>query len=223
MSTRAGSLIWLYSCYRFYIAVNKLKHSSQFLQPGEREDRILQALAGMLEHPRRVRITTAALAKHSGISVSVIYRCFPNKSRMFDALIAFIEKTLFVLINKIMQEQQSGAKRIESLLLLLLGFSQKNPGMTRILIGDALANEDDHLQSRIQQLHDRLEATFKQALRFAVNEQQLEFDADIAAQANLFMCFVIGRWYQFVKSEFRRDPLANWEVQRLTVLPDVFL
>ncbi len=142
---------------------------------------------------------------------------------MFEALIAFIEKTLFVLINKILQEEQSGAQQIESLLLLLLGFSQKNPGMTRILIGDALVNEDDRLQLRIQQLHDRLEATFKQALRFAISEQQLKLDADITAQANLFMCFVVGRWYQFVKSEFRRDPLANWEVQRLTVLPDTFL
>jgi len=142
---------------------------------------------------------------------------------MFAALIEFIEKTLFVLINKILQEEQSSAKQIENLLLLLLGFSQKNPGMTRILIGDALVNEQDHLQSRIQQLHDRLEATFKQVLRFAISKQQLKLDADIAAQANLLMCFVIGRWYQFVKSEFRRDPLANWEVQRLTVLPDAFL
>ena len=204
-------------------AVSKLKHSNQSIKPGEREDRILQALAGMLEHPHRVRITMAALAKRSGVSASAVYRCFPNKSKMFEALIAFIEKTLFVLINKILQEEQSGAKQIEHLFLLLLGFSQKNPGMTRILIGDALANEDDHLQLRIQQLHDRLEATFKQALRFAVSEHQLKLDADIAAQANLFMCFVIGRWYQFVKSEFRRDPLTNWEVQRSIVLPDALL
>lgn len=218
--TRAGLQIWLYSCHRFcYVAVSKLKHSNHSIKPNEREDRILQALAGMLEHPSGIRITTAALAKRSGISVSAIYRCFSNKSKMFEALIAFIEKTLFVLINKILQEEQSGAKQIESLLLLLLGFSQKNPGMTRILIGDVLANEDDHLQLRVQQLHDRLEATLKQALRFAVSEQQLKLDADIAAQANLLMCFVIGRWYQFVKSEFRRDPLTNWEAQRLIVLP----
>ncbi|QOJ24309.1 MAG: nucleoid occlusion factor SlmA [Gammaproteobacteria bacterium] len=196
-----------------------MKHSNQPIKPSEREDRILQALACLLEHPHRIKITTAALAKQSGISASAIYRCFSNKSHMFAALIEFIEKTLFVLINKILQEEQSSTKQIESLLLLLLGFSQKNPGMTRILIGDALVNEHDHLQSRIQQLHDRLEATFKQVLRFAVSEQQLKLDADIAAQANLLMCFVIGRWYQFVKSEFRRDPLANWEVQRLIVLP----
>ena len=138
---------------------------------------------------------------------------------MFEALIEFIERTLFVLINKILQDENCGIKQIEKLLLLLLGFSQKNPGMTRILIGDVLVNENEHLQLRINQLHDRLEATLKQALRFAVSEHQITTNLDVAAQANLFMCFVVGRWYQFVKSEFRRDPLANWEVQRLNLLP----
>ena len=142
---------------------------------------------------------------------------------MFEALIEFIERTLFVLINKILQEEQCGVKQIENLLLLLLGFSQKNPGMTRILIGDALVNENEHLQLRINQLHDRLEATLKQALRFAVGERQINANSDVTAQANLFMCFVIGRWYQFVKSGFSRDPLANWEVQRLTLLPPELL
>ncbi|SFE36925.1 TetR/AcrR family transcriptional regulator [Nitrosomonas sp. Nm166] len=183
----------------------------------------MQALAGMLEHPQRIRVTVAALAAQLGVSESSLYRYFSNKSRMFEALIEFIERTLFVLINKILQEENCGAKRIENLLLLLLGFSQKNPGMTRLLIGDALVNENEHLQLRINQLHDRLEATLKQALRFAVNERQINASFDIAAQANLFMCFVIGRWYQFVKSEFRRDPLANWELQRLTLLPSELL
>lgn len=142
---------------------------------------------------------------------------------MFEALIEFIEQTLFVLINKILQEEQCGIKRIENLLLLLLGFSQKNPGMTRILIGDALVNETAHLQFRINRLHDRLEATLKQALRFAVGERQINANLDVAVQANLFMCFVIGSWYQFVKSGFRRDPLVNWEVQRLILLPPQLL
>lgn len=173
----------------------------------------------MLEYPQRKRITTAALAAQLEISESSLYRCFSNKSQMFEALIEFIERTLFVLINKILQEENCGIKQIEKLLLLLLGFSQKNPGMTRILIGDVLVNENEHLQLRINQLHDRLEATLKQALRFAVSEQQIKTNFDAAAQANLFMCFVVGRWYQFVKSEFRRDPLANWEVQRLNLLP----
>ncbi len=173
----------------------------------------------MLEHPRRIKITNAVLAAQAGISESSLYRCFSNKAQMFEALIEFIEKTLFVRINKILQEESRSVERIESLLLLLLGFSQKNPGMTRILTGDVLVNENEHLQPRINQLHERLEATLKQALRFAVNEQQLKVNMDVAAQANLLMCFVIGRWYQFVTSEFRRDPLADWEVQRLMILP----
>lgn len=138
---------------------------------------------------------------------------------MFEALIEFIERTLFLLINKIQQDDNCDTKQIEKLLLLLLGFSQKNPGMTRILIGDVLVNENEHLQLRINQLHDRLEATLKQALRFAVSEHKITTNLDVAAQANLFMCFVVGRWYQFVKSEFERDPLAKWEVQRLSLLP----
>lgn len=193
------------------------------VKSSKRKDQILQALAGMLEHPQRIKITTAALAAQLEISESSLYRCFSNKSQMFEALIEFIERTLFVLINKILQEENCGVKQIESLLLLLLGFSQKNPGMTRILIGDALANENEHLQLRINQLHDRLEATLKQALRFAVSEHKINANFDVVAQANLFMCFVIGRWYQFVKSEFRRDPIANWEVQRLVLLPSELL
>lgn len=177
----------------------------------------------MLEHPQQIKITTGVLAAQLGISESSIYRCFSNKSQMFEALIEFIEQTLFVLINKILQEEQCGVKRIENLLLLLLGFSQKNPGMTRILIGDVLVNENAHLQLRINQLHDRLEATLKQALRFAVGEHQINANLDVAVQANLFMCFVIGRWYQFVKSGFRRDPLVNWEAQRLILLPPQLL
>ncbi len=177
----------------------------------------------MLEHPQQIKITTGALAAQLGVSESSIYRCFSNKSQMFEALIGFIEQTLFALINKILQEEQCGVKQIENLLLLLLGFSQKNPGMTRILIGDALVNETAHLQLRINQLHDRLEATLKQALRFAVGEHQINANLDVAVQANLFMCFVIGRWYQFVKSGFRRDPLINWEAQRLILLPPQLL
>ncbi|WP_293006002.1 nucleoid occlusion factor SlmA [Nitrosomonas sp.] len=191
----------------------------------EKKDQILQALAEMLEHPQRLKITTAALAKKLGISQSSVYRCFPNKSQMFEALIEFIEKTLFVLINKILQEEHSATQKIENLLLLLLGFSRKNPGMTRILVNDVLINENEHLQLRVNQLHDRLEATLKQALRFAASEGQINrnVNVNVTARANLLLCFVIGRWYQFVKSEFERDPLADWEVQRLTLLPSELL
>lgn len=207
----------------FSRSVISLEHSSVSVKSSEKKDQILQALAELLEHPQRIKITTAALAVKLGVSQSSIYRCFSNKSQMFEALIEFIEKTLFVLINKILQEEHSGTKKIENLLLLLLGFSQKNPGMTRILVNDVLINENEHLQLRVNQLHDRLEATLKQALRFAASEGQINRNVDVTARANLLLCFVIGRWYQFVKSEFERDPLTDWEVQRLTLLPSKLL
>ncbi len=159
------------------------------------------------------------LATQAGVSRTSLYRIFPKRFQMFEALIEFIEQTLFVRINQILEKQEESTVKIEHLILLLLGFSQKNPGMTRILISDALVGEHQNLQMRIDQLHDRIEVTLKQALRFAITEQQVSVQFDIALQANVMMCFVIGRWYQFVKSGFRRDPLVDWENQRRLVLP----
>ncbi len=177
----------------------------------------------MLEHTSRHTITIKALAARLRISESSIYRCFANKSRMFEALIIFIEKTVFPLLGNLLQEDQLGLQKIEKMVLLLLGFARKNPGLTRILIGEIFIGESAHLQSRIDQLHGRLEATLKQAVRFAISEEQVTTSINVAAQANVLMCFVVGRWYQFVHSEFTRDPLANWEKQRLMVLPNELL
>jgi TetR/AcrR family transcriptional regulator len=104
-------------------------------------------------------------------------------------------------------------RQLEATLSMLLGFAKKNPGMTRVLIGDALVNEDERLQARINQLHDRLEATLKQSLRFAISEKALPEDLDATAQANLMIAYVIGRWHQFAKSGFRRDPTEHWPQQ----------
>jgi TetR/AcrR family transcriptional regulator len=185
---------------------------------GERRDQILQVLAGMLESPRAGKITTAALASQLNVSEAALYRHFASKAQMFEGLIGFIEKTLFGLINKLTAEEKSGTRQLEGILSLLLGFASKNPGMTRVLIGDALINEDDRLQIRINQLHDRLEATLKQALRFAVSEGEVTANLDVSAQANVLMCYVTGRWHQFAKSGFRRDPMEYWEVQRKELL-----
>ncbi len=185
----------------------------------QKQDRILQAFAQMLEYPHMEKITATTLAAQAGISKTSLYRTFPKRFQMFEALIEFIEQTLFARINQIQEKQEGSVAKIEHLLLLLLGFSQKNPGMTRILIGDVLVNEHQNLQSRIDQLHDRIEVTLKQALRFAITEEQVSVQFDIAAQANAMMCFVIGRWYQYVKSGFRRDPLADWQDQRRLVIP----
>jgi TetR/AcrR family transcriptional regulator len=183
-------------------------------KPGERKDQILQVLAGMLEEPRAGKITTAALAAKLDVSEAALYRHFASKAQMFDGLIEFIEKTLFGLINKLTTEEKSGIRQVEGIIALLLGFAKKNPGMTRVLIGDALINENDRLQTRINQLHDRLEATLKQALRFAAGEREISGDLDVSAQANMLMCYVAGRWHQFAKSGFKRDPMEYWEAQR---------
>ena len=188
---------------------------------GERKDQILRVLAQMLEEPRAVKITTAALAVRLDVSEAALYRHFASKAQMFEGLIEFIEATLFSLINKLTTEERSAIRQIEGILSLLLGFAQKNPGMTRVLIGDALINENDRLQIRINQLHDRLEATLKQALRFAVSEGKIAADLDISAQANLLMCYIVGRWHQFAKSGFKRNPMEYWEAQCKELLSSI--
>ncbi len=176
----------------------------------DRKNQILQTLAQMLEGPAAGKITTAALAKQLDVSEAALYRHFSGKAQMFEGLIEFIEQTLFALINKITSEEKSGLRQCELVIGVLLGFAQKNRGMTRVLIGDALVNEDEKLQIRINQLHERLEATLRQALRFAMGMNEIAADVDAAAQANLIISFVTGRWHQFAKSGFKRDPAENW-------------
>lgn len=180
---------------------------------GERKTQILQTLAQMLEGPSAERITTAALAARIGVSEAALYRHFRGKAEMFAGLIDFVEQTLFTLINRITSEEQSGLRQAEAIMTMLLGFAQKNRGMTRVLIGDALVTEDDSLQARINQIHDRLEAALKQALRFAVTQEEVAADVDLSAQANALMSFVAGRWHQYAKSGFRRDPAEYWQRQ----------
>ena len=180
---------------------------------GDRKLQILHALAEMLEAPAAEKITTAALAARLDVSEAALYRHFASKAQMFEGLIEFIEETLFGLINKITGEETNGLKQLEAITAMLLGFAQKNRGMTRVLIGDALVHENERLQLRINQLHDRLEATFKQALRFAVSQNELPALPDAAARANLIMSFVTGRWHQFAKSGFKRDPMQYWSEQ----------
>src|SRR5215475_7891145 len=177
------------------------------MKPGERRLQILETLAAMLENPRGEKVTTAALAARLDVSEAALYRHFASKAQMFEGLIAFIEETIFSLVNKITAEQASGLAQIEAVLVMLLGFAKKNPGMTRVLIGDALVNENERLQQRINQLHDRLEATLKQALRFAISQKEIPEDVDVAAHANLLLCYVAGRWQQYAKSGFKRDPM----------------
>ena len=183
-------------------------------KPGERKLQILQTVAQMLEQPKVEKITTAALAARLDISEAALYRHFASKAQMFEGLIEFIEQTIFGLINKITQEEKSGSKQIEAIMSMLLGFAQQNRGMARVLIGDALVNEDERLQQRINQLLDRIETTLKQSLRMAATQGEMGEAVDVGAHANVLVCFVIGRWQQFAKSGFTREPLLQWPAQR---------
>ncbi|HEX7559832.1 MAG TPA: nucleoid occlusion factor SlmA [Usitatibacter sp.] len=180
---------------------------------GERKAQILQTLAAMLENPKGERITTALLAARLEVSEAALYRHFASKAQMFEGLIEFIEQTVFTLVNKIQTEERDAMKQIESTIATLLGFAQKNPGMTRVLIGDALVNEDERLQLRINQLHDRLEAALKQSLRLAATQGEIDKDTDVTAQANLMLAYIIGRWHQYAKSGFKRLPTELWPKQ----------
>ncbi|MFO1318696.1 MAG: nucleoid occlusion factor SlmA [Burkholderiales bacterium] len=189
------------------------------LKPGERKLQILQTLAGMLQDPAGEKITTAALAAKLDVSEAALYRHFASKAQMYEGLIAFIEETVFGLINKITAEETRGVKQVEAIIPMLLGFAAKNPGMTRVLIGDALVHENERLQARINQLHDRLEAQLKQSLRFAITQGDIPEDRDVAAQANLIVACITGRWHQFAKSRFKRSPMENVEVQTRLLMP----
>lgn len=182
-------------------------------KPGERKLQILQTVAEMLEQPKSEKITTAALAAKLDISEAALYRHFASKAQMFEGLIEFIEQTAFGLINKISAEETDGLKQAEAIVAMLLGFAQKNRGMTRVLIGDALVNENERLQLRINQFLDRVETTLKQSLRIATTQGKLHGDTDTGALANLLVCYVIGRWQLFGKSGFTRDPMAQWPQQ----------
>ncbi len=179
----------------------------------QRRQQILEALAQMLEANPGDRITTAGLAQQVGVSEAALYRHFPSKSKMFEGLIEFIEETLFSRINMILSEEPTAAVRCEKMLLLLLAFAERNPGITRILTGDALAGETERLHRRVAQLFDRFEAQLKQVIREAEMREGLRPNIPLAAAANLLMASAEGRISQFVRSGFTRAPTVDWQDQ----------
>ena len=187
-------------------------------KPGERRLQILQCLAEMLELPKGERVTTAALAAKLSVSEAALYRHFASKAQMFEGLIEFIEQTLFGLINQITTNEEDGFKQLRAILTMLLSFAERNPGMTRVLIGDALVNEDDRLQARINQLIDRLELSIKQSFRTAVAQGRLPQETDSAARANLLLSYVQGRWLRFAKGGFRKTPTEGLDAQILLLI-----
>jgi len=182
------------------------------IKPGERRLQILQTLAAMLETPRGEKVTTAALAARLEVSEAALYRHFASKAQMFEGLIEFIETTLFSLVNRIGTETTDGVAQATQIVAVLLGFAEKNPGMTRVLIGDALVNEDERLQTRMNQLYDRIEASLRQSLKIA--QASGAWPGDAVADANALLAFVVGRWMLFAKSGFKRSPQEGWDAQR---------
>lgn len=182
-------------------------------QKGERREEILQALARMLETKGHGRVTTAALAEEVGVSEAALYRHFGSKGQMFEALIEFIEETLFSRVNRILESEEDPAAQCEAIIRLWLGFAAKNPGLSRIMLGEALQGESDDLRGRINQLMEGLETQLKQILKQARLHSRLSQDTDAVAAANLLTAVVRGRINQFSRSSFQVDPTEQWPAQ----------
>ena len=178
----------------------------------QRKDEILQALALMLEN-QEGKITTASLAKKVGVSEAALYRHFPGKAKMYEGLIEFIEDSLFTRINLIIKEQNATLMRCEHLLTLLLGFAEHNPGLCRLLTGDALVGEDEELRNRITRLFDRIESQIKQILRETEIREGKKVALSTTAAASMLLAIVEGRIVQYVRSGFKRPPTHEWPVQ----------
>ncbi|SFB72909.1 nucleoid occlusion factor SlmA [Massilia yuzhufengensis] len=181
-------------------------------KPGQRKLQILQALASMLEQPKGEKITTAALAARLSVSEAALYRHFASKAQMYEGLIEFIESSVFGLINQIAEREEVGVDQAHAILQMLLSFAANNPGMTRVLIGDALVGEDERLQARMNGFYDKVEMAFKQALRIAVTQGH-GTEADVAARASLMVSYVTGRWHRFAKTGFKQNPAEGTSLQ----------
>lgn len=182
--------------------------------PGaNRREQILQAFAAMLETHPGSRITTAALAKHVGVSEAALYRHFPSKAKMIDGLIAFAETAIFERIGQIVDEHRDPEPRCAAVLTLLLAFCERNPGFARLFAGDALQGETDRLRQRMRQFYDRIETQLRQVIREAYATRPTAPPLSAAGAANLLLASVEGRISQFVRSEFKVQPTDGWTSQ----------
>jgi TetR/AcrR family transcriptional regulator len=194
-------------------------------KPGERRVQILQALASMLEQPGVERITTAALAARLSVSEAALYRHFASKAQMFEGLIEFIEQTVFSLVNQIADREQaidepaSGARHASKVVAMVLQFAEKNPGMTRVMVGDALVFENERLQQRMNQFFDKIEATLRQNLRGGgelAGSATPTVDAQVLA--SVLTAFVVGRLHRFARSGFKRSPTEHLDASLALML-----
>jgi len=181
-------------------------------KPGERRVQILQALATMLEQPGAERITTAALAARLDVSEAALYRHFASKAQMFEGLIEFIEQSVFTLVNQIGEREPAGSPQAAKTVAMLLQFAEKNPGMTRVMVGDALVFENERLQQRMNQFFDKIESTLKQSLRGGLEgDGSATPSVDAQVRASMLTSFVVGRLQRFARSGFKRAPSEHLE------------
>jgi TetR/AcrR family transcriptional regulator len=179
-------------------------------KPGERRVQILQTLASMLEQPGAERITTAALAAKLDVSEAALYRHFASKAQMFEGLIEFIEQSVFTLANQINERETSGRVQAQKILTVLLQFGEKNPGMTRVMVGDALVFENDRLLARMNQFFDRIESQLRQSLRTAAEAHgSTTPTVDANALASVLTAFAVGRLQRYARSGFKRTPTEH--------------
>ena len=188
-------------------------------KPGERRVQILQALATMLEQPGAERVTTAALAAKLDVSEAALYRHFASKAQMFEGLIEFIESSVFTLINQIMERDAEAVQKAARIVTLVLQFGEKNPGMTRVMVGDALVFENERLQQRMNQFFDRIESSLRQVLRDGAQAQQSATPTvDAQVRAALLVSFVQGRLQRHARSGFKRSALEHLEASLALML-----
>lgn len=180
---------------------------------GQRREQILQVLAGMLQDNPGGRITTAALAAQVGVSEAALYRHFPSKARMFEGLIAFIEDTIFTRITRIATEPEPALQQCEKIVMLVLGFAEKNPGISRVLNGDALSGEHERLRVRVSQIFDRLETQLRQILREAEVKEGVRTTVTVTSTAGVLLAFMEGRISQYVRTDFKQLPTSNLQEQ----------
>jgi TetR/AcrR family transcriptional regulator len=187
-------------------------------KPGERRIQILQTLAAMLEQPGAERITTAALAAKLDVSEAALYRHFASKAQMFEGLIEFIESSVFTLVNQINERERDAAVQVRKVLTVLLQFGEKNPGMTRVMVGDALVFENERLLARMNQFFDRIESQLRQSLRLAAEAAgSTTPTVDANAQASVLTAFAVGRLQRYARSGFKRNPTEHLDAA-LTLL-----
>ena len=189
---------------------------------GSRAQEILQALARMLETSRGGRITTAALAAELGVSEAALYRHFPSKTRMYEGLIDFIEETIFARVRTIVSDEPDAASQCYRILSLVLTFSEKNPGISRILNGDALTGETGRLHERIAVFFDRLESQLKQTLREAEIRDGLKLSVPVSVAANIMLVSAEGKISQFVRTGFKQPPTQFWSEQWQLITGQMF-